>query len=754
MKRFRSIGDRAPAMVEPRPALRLWSVSVAALSVATLAPVALTTDAARAQQATELPTINVEVSTPSPIVKPKRRAAAPAGSQTTSTPSAEPLPSLPGTEIIAADDAFVPVTIVTDREIAATEGATIADMIANKPGISSSSFAPGASRPIIRGLDGVRIRMQEDGIGSHDVSTLSEDHQVPIDPLSASRVEVVRGPATLRYGSQAIGGVVAVENERIPTKMPRHGISGAVRGGVTSVDEGADGGFEVTAGSGNVVVHADAMARSSDDYSTPLGRQLNSFNESQQGSVGASIVGTSGFIGLAYVHTDSLYGIPGEEAAEASPRIDLVQDKVLGKAEWRIKEFGIEAVRAWFGATDYSHSELAFHEADEPEREVGSLFTNVEQEARVEIQHQAFATRLGELNGALGVQWGHRRIQGKSFEGSSLLDPAETDTAALFLFEELAPTRDLKLQLAGRIESADIAGVGLIDPTSGNPAERRFDKSFTPGSVSAGVLLDVGLGVTARLNGQYVERAPDAAELYSKGIHEATGTFEVGNPDIGVETAKTVEVGFARTTGRLRFDTSVFYTRYAGFIHKDLVAEEDCAETIDSCRAFGGTGPGAGEEGLDLLIIGQRDATFYGAEFAAQYDVAPIWQGLWGIDGQYDIVHAEFTNGENLQRIPPQRLGGGLYYRSESWFARVGLLHAFEQTEIGLNEIPTPGYTLVSAELSYTWKGDGRGPETTIGIKGSNLADEEILNHASFKRREEVLEPGASVRVFGTVKFD
>ena len=159
------------------------------------------------------------------------------------------------------------------------------------------------------------------------------------------------------------------------------------------------------------------------------------------------------------------------------------------------------------------------------------------------------------------------------------------------------------------------------------------------------------------------------------------------------------------------------------------------------------------DENFDLVLFQQRDATFYGVELAAQYDVAPIWRGVWGVDGRYDFVNAKFEGGENVPRIPPHRLGGGLYYRDANWFVRAGLLHAFDQNRFGVNEIATPGYTLISAELSYTSE-IGNGTTFTLGLKGENLADDEVLNHASFKRREDVLLPGASVRLFGSIKFN
>ena len=235
-------------------------------------------------------------------------------------------------------------------------------------------------------------------------------------------------------------------------------------------------------------------------------------------------------------------------------------------------------------------------------------------------------------------------------------------------------------------------------------------------------------------------------------MHEATGTFEIGNPFLEKEKATTIEAGLKKATGPLRFDASAYYTRYRGFIFRQLTGLE-CGEDLESC---GPPQPNA-DEVFDQVLFQQRDATFYGAELAAQLDIAPVWNGVWGIDAQYDFVRATFSNGENVPRIPPHRLGGGVYYHDASWLARAGLLHAFDQDDFGLNEIATPGYTLVSAEVSYTTRleaTNGAVPELTIGVRGENLADDEVLNHASFKRTENVLLPGASVRLFGSVTLN
>jgi iron complex outermembrane receptor protein len=648
----------------------------------------------------------------------------------------EPAPAAPGVE-----DAFVAVTVVPESEIAATPGANLADALDAKPGIAGSTFAPGANRPVIRGLDNYRVRVQENGIGSHDVSALSEDHAVPIDPFAADRIEVVRGPATLRYGSQAIGGVVNAINGRIPEIVPPRGFSIETRGGSTSVDNGADGAFKVTAGAGQFAVHADAFRRHAGDYDTPRGREPNTFVDNEGFSVGASYVGRDGFIGLAFTRTDALYGIPAAES-----RIDMGQDKIQSKGEWRVRDFGIEAIRYWFGASDYAHSEIAFEGGA---AEIGSRFTNREQEGRVEIEHRPVVTRLGELRGAVGTQIGHRDVKAQSFEGASLLEPATTDSIAAFWFEELQVSRRLRLQAAARIEHVTVEGVGASDPADPAGSDIAAERTFVPFSASAAALYELPLGIVARLTAQYVERAPADAELFSKGLHEATGTFEIGNPFLGKEAAKTIEVGLKRTRGTTRFDAAAYYTKFDGFIFKQVDG---------TCNPDGACPAPVGDEELKRVLFQQRNATFYGLELQGEQDVARIWRGIWGIDVRYDFVHATFDDaaGGNVPRIPPHRAGAGLYYRDPGWFARVGFLHAFDQNRVGDNETSTKGYTLLDAEVARTLKlggGGGFGPEMTVGLKAENLLDDDVRNHVSFKK-DEVLQPGRTIRLFGIVRLN
>ena len=657
-------------------------------------------------------------------------------------------------------DQFATVTVVSREEIARTPAAQLGDLLFNKPGISGSTFAPGASRPIVRGLDNYRVRLQENGLATNDVSDLSEDHGVPIDPLAAQRIEVVRGPATLRWGSQAIGGVVDVTNNRIPDAIPLRGYSFETRGAATSVDNGNEGGVLLDAGHGNVAFHADAYTRRASDYRIPRypylfppdpappfnGTQPNSYLHSQGQSVGGSYVFDRGYAGVAISHFTSLYGIPGIETTETRTSIDTEQTKVASKGEFRPQSTAVDAIRYWAGASNYKHNEIANEGGFFG---VQQTFTNKAQEGRVEMQLAPFDLRFAALTTAIGVQGAHQELTAPGVEGG-LFDPNSMRTAAAFMFNEFRFNDTQRMQVAGRIERVDARGSSPDFPADflpdGNPlASTPRKASFTPKSAAIGFLQNLPGGLVASATAQYVERAPRTPELYSRGPHEATATFEIGNPNLTIEAARSVEVGLRRAGGPFRFEATAYYTRFSGFIFKRLTGVQ-CGGDFDSCGV---------EDELNQIVYSQRDATFRGGEIQVQADLLPVWGGMFGVEGQYDIVRATFADGSNVPRIPPQRVGGGAFWRDANWLARAGLLHAFAQTHIAENETPTQRYDLLRAELSYTGRiaPSGFGPHAfTVGIVGTNLLDDDVRNHASFKK-DEVLLPGRGVRFFANVRF-
>jgi iron complex outermembrane receptor protein len=764
---------------------------------------AMPQDAAPPPSSTQLPEITV--TSPSPIVRrnvvpsrtPARVARAVPGRNRERTPQAQPTPvaAAPQQGVLPiVTDQFATVTVVPNEEIRREGGATLGDLLFSKPGITGSSFAPGASsRPIIRGLDVNRVGILENGVGGGGASDLGEDHFVPIDPLATNQVEVIRGPGSLRYGSQSIGGVVSATNNRIPdalptcpaapfqtyglpAKAPLAGVQSPscvtveTRTAVTSVDRGVESAVLLDAGGGNFALHADAYGRTGGDYSIPSypylfdptkpfnGRQPNSAARMDGASIGGSYIFDGGFIGAAITQNDVLYHIPGINGADHQTRIDGHQTKITAKGEYRPDSAAIDAIRFWAGATDYKHNEIGLADpADPTTLGVRQTFTNKEQEGRVEVQLMPFNARFATVTTALGLQAGHQELTAPSPDDpgalfNGLFSPNNNERVAGYVFNELKFTESTKAQIAGRIEHVDLHGSTPDFPADflpdGNPqTSTARNPSFTPKSGSVGLLQNLPGDLVASITAQYVERAPKPAELFSRGPHDATGTFDIGNPNLTIETAKSVEIGLRRATGPLRFEATAYYTRFNNFIFRRLTGVM-CGSDFDSC--------GAPDADLRQAVYSQRDAVFRGGEFQSQLDVGQFYGGIWGVEDQFDIVRATFTDGTNVPRIPPVRVGGGAYWRDANWFVRINLLHAFAQNDIALiGETPTPGYNLLKAEVSYNTKLDPArfgAREMTVGVVGNNLLNEDIRNSVSYTK-DEVLLPGIGVRAFANFKF-
>ncbi len=678
--------------------------------------------------------------------------------------------ALQGTLPVVTDQ-FATVTVVPNDELRRSGGSTLGDLLFSKPGITGSSFAPGAaSRPVIRGLDVNRVRMQENGIGANGASDLGEDHFVPVDPLTAEQVEVIRGPATLRFGSQAIGGVVETSNNRIPTAIPSRGISTEFRGAVTSADKGLDGAVLLDAGAGNFAMHADAFGRSARDFRVPHypyltapdpagapnatqpgafnGRQPNSASRSDGQSVGGSYIFNEGFWGVAITQNNALYHIPGIEGQNGNTRIDARQTKVLTKGEWRAPSSAIDAIRFWGGVTDYKHNELGLEDPLDPGSDtVHQTFTNKEQEGRVEAQLAPFNLRFAALTTAIGVQGGHQELTASSPDGAGLWDPNRNSRIAGYMFNEFKFSQTTKAQLAGRIEQVNLSGMAREFDAAGLISSTGVSPRYTPKSISLGLIQNLPMDLVGSITAQYVERAPKPAELFSGGGHDATVTFDKGNVNLGIEAAQSLELGLRRAKGPFRFEATAYVTKFKGFIYRRLTGNT-CDEAGD-CSA-----PGAE---LNEAIYSQADATFRGAEFQSQWDIAPLGGGMVGIENQFDVVRATFSDGTNVPRIPPMRIGGGVFWRDANWLARVRVLHAYVQNKIAATaETATPGYDDLRAELSYKWKQAnpraGELSEMSAGIVGSNLLNRDIRNSVSYSK-DQVLMPGASLRLFATLKY-
>ena len=785
-------------------ARRAFQISASWLLLCGMASSAMSQDAA-SSAATQLP--GITVTSPSPIVRrnvvpsrtpvrvartvPNRnRAPAPPPQAQPTPPAAAPQQGV----LPIVTDQFATVTVVPNEEIRREGGAQLGDLLFSKPGITGSSFAPGASsRPVIRGLDVNRVGIFENGVAGGGASDLGEDHFVPIDPVATNQIEVIRGPAALRYGSTSIGGIVSATNNRIPDALPScpaapfqtYGLpvkaplasvqspgcmTAETRTAVSSVDRGVEGGVLLDAGGGNFALHADAYGRNTSDYQIPSypylfdptksfnGRQPNSATRTDGASIGGSYIFDGGFIGAAITQNDALYHIPGIDGADHQTRIDAHQTKITAKGEYRPDAAAIDAIRFWAGATDYRHNEIGLADpADPTTLGVRQTFTNKEQEVRVEVQLMPFNARFATVTTAFGLQAGHQELTAPSPDDpgtlfNGLWDPNRNTREAGYVFNELKFTETTKAQIAGRIEHVDLSGSTPDFPADflpdGNPQTSiARNLHFTPKSGSIGLIQNLPYDLVGSITAQYVERAPKPAELFSRGAHDATATFDIGNPNLTIETAKSVEIGLRRATGPLRFEATAYYTRFNNFIFRRLTGVK-CDGDFDSC--------GAPDADLNQAVYSQRDAIFRGGEFQSQLDVAPWLGGIWGIENQFDIVRATFTDGTNVPRIPPVRVGGGVFWRDTNWLMRVNFLHAFAHTDVAvIAETPTAGYNLLKAEVSYKTKLDPAyfgAREMIVGLVGNNLLNENIRNSVSYTK-DEVLLPGIGVRAFANLKF-
>lgn len=640
-----------------------------------------------------------------------------------------------------------PVTVMTRNNILRRGASTLGGLLGDQPGISQSSFARGASRPIIRGLDNNRVRIQENGLAARDVSALSEDHGVPIDPYSAERVEVIRGPAVLRYGSEAIGGLVSILNNRIPDRLPTGDFEAEIQTEYTTGDKGWQGGGSTNFSVGDFVGHADGFARTTDDYATPQGRQRNSGTRSSGLSVGGSIILDNGYVGLSVTNYDSEYSVPGTHAAANQLSIDMEQIRVGSRLVLDDLDGFISGVHLDAGYSDYTHDEVSHLNGT-----IGSRFNNDEWETRIELLHTPFSA----LKGAFGLQLAQRDLSATG-EGGELIAPSDRLLLAGFIFEEWKVAPSITLQFGGRIEHVNLQGFG-VQPTTfegvtlpgaalDNFGSQR-DLTFTPLSGSVGAVFDIGNNVSLGTNLQYVERAPNLLELFAKGPHEATETFEIGNPGLSNESATSFELSLKRDTGPVTFEAAAFYTSFTDFIFKSETGFV-CGDEFNTCGIANTAGV---EDELRQVAYAQRDTVFQGLELAASWTFLPLDEGAIGVDGRFDYVQAEFEGGGNVPRIPPLRYGLGIFFEGDDFFGRISFLRAAEQNDVALNETPTNGYIDVRAEATYGFQLPSSNLPLEVGIIGTNLLNDDIRNHLSFKK-EEVLEPGTSVRFFLRTHF-
>lgn len=607
-----------------------------------------------------------------------------------------------------------PVTVVRGEDLHAKRAASIGDTLAGELGVHSSAFGPGAGRPIIRGLDGPRVRVLENGVGTLDVSTLSPDHMVTTDAAYAEQIEILRGPASLLYGSGAIGGVVNVVSNLVPS-APQNTLSGEAELRAVSGNRGRSASASLSGGNGDLAWHLDGFRRQAKDYRIPgravkddpdsaSGRLPGSDVDTEGAGLGASFTRSTGYFGAGVSGLRNTYGLPTGEGTF----IKLKQNRVEVAGESLDPLAGIERIRLRAARGDYEHSEI------EPDGAVATTFKNKGDEGRIEARHVA----LGGWKGAFGVQWQDRDASALGEE--AYLPPSTTRALGIFLVEEKT-LGNWTLSLGARSERERLSAEGDL------PARR-----FTLASFAMGATWKFAPDLALSLNLSRAERAASAEELYSFGPHLATATFDVGDAALGKESSRNLDLTLAKTRGAVQWKVNIFSNRMRNYIFGRNV-DEDGDGLPDRVNTEGELEPD-GE--LLLQRLGQADARFtgYEAEVAVQNE-------SWKLRAFTDRVRARLSAGGNLPRISPGRFGIEALRRIGPWSAGVNIMRVQSQSRLAALETPTAGYTNVNAEVTYAT--DLGGVKTLVFLRGQNLADREIRLHTSYLK-DVVPQPGRS----------
>ncbi|MEL7058838.1 MAG: TonB-dependent receptor [Acidobacteriota bacterium] len=641
-----------------------------------------------------------------------------------------------------------PVDVLTGEELLFRRQARLGDILDGLPGISTTFFGAGASRPVIRGLSADRVRVLQSGLGTGDVASLSVDHAVSAEPAAAEAIEILRGPSTLLYGSSAAGGVVNIVDGRIPTLRAESGVSGIVDLSLGTVADQRAGTVRLDGGSGDWAWHLDATILEQDDYDIPdeaevdpepdeepiTGALPNSDVESDSFGAGLTyFIGDRALIGVSVSGFNTEYGIPGgghgheegeehgdeeehegeehedededhdhEEGEEEDEfvRIDLERERVDLRAEIFGGLGAFEGLEFRLGVVDYEHVEIEF-EGDEPE--VGTRFFNDSWEARAQVIQRE---RNG-WTGSFGLQLEQEEVEAIGEE--AFIPPSEADTLGLFTFQELK-RGPVRWQFGARWETSDV------------DAEASPDRSFDGISASVGAVWDFADDWQLAASLSRSTKLPNAEELFANGAHVAVQTFEIGDPDLDEEVSNSLDLTLRRTADRWSGSLTAFTNRFDDYIFRNFTGEE--------------------EDGFPVIVYSQADADFWGFEFETRFELWRADDRHFDLELRGDLVRAEFDAGGDLPQIPPQRLGLGVHYHVPRWHFYAEAMEVDEQDRVAENETPTDGYTMVNAGVSYRWLFGGQ--VIDILVRGRNLLDEDARNHVSFLK-DTVPLPGRDV---------
>ncbi|KQN26955.1 TonB-dependent receptor [Sphingomonas sp. Leaf33] len=685
--------------------------------------------------------------------------------------TAQPAPPLRNEIIVTAPvltserDVLQGTSVVTGAELTRDIRSTIGETLARQPGVSATSFGPNASRPILRGFQGERVRVLTDGIGSIDVSNTSVDHAVIIDPLLAERVEVLRGPSALLFGSSAVGGVVNVIDTRIPRRMPESGVrvDGRVAYG-SAADERSGGVAGDVAATDTIVLHADGSYLKTGDLRIGRGFLLsptaraavlsqvgrpqtpapgedpidfagtaalrdripNTAAETWTAGVGASLITDTGMLGISYGHYDSLYGVPIRYATavgqgQESPRLDVRQDRVDLRAEVQTGGGFLDRIRLRAGHADYRHFEL------EPDGAIGTAFYNQGTEGRLELVQ----AKRGGWQGATGVQYYNRVFEAVGDE--AFIPKAETNQIGVFTLQQF-DLGGVKAEGGLRYERTDHA-------TRVVAGDQRFfsgKRDFETLSGSLGASVEIAPNIRFGVNGSRTARAPSAEELFANGPHAGTQAYELGNPDFRTEKSWGIEATLHAHGDGFSFDASAYHSWFNNYIFENQTDQGVCEAAA---------APSGRDVDLPCFAYAQADARYYGFEADASVRVAQIGTYAINADVLGDYVRATVTGSGPVPRIPPMRVLGGIEAQGPKLTARAEVEHAFDQNRVAAFETSTNGYTLVNASLSFKPFESDR---TIVMLSANNIFDQLARRHASVLKDFAPLS-GRDIRA--TVRF-
>lgn len=629
-----------------------------------------------------------------------------------------------------------PSTVLEGTDLLQQQHSSLGETLNRQPGVASTWFGPGASRPIIRGLDGDRIRLLRNGVGALDASSLSYDHAVPLDPVTVERIEIVRGPAALLYGGNAIGGVVNTFDNRIPD-TPIDGIQGAGELRYGGADTTRSSAGKLEAGNGAFALHVDANARQYNDLRIPgfarsaqvrdadapgsKHRLENSDGRQDGGALGGAYHWDHGYAGLSYSRYDSNYG----SVAEPGVRLDMEQDHYAFASQFRDLDGPFSSVKLDAGYTDYQHREIE-------EGEVHTTFKNKGYEARVEARHQP----LGPVEGVLGAQVSRNEFSALGEE--AFVPHTDTDTLALFLLEQWHATDRLDVSLGARMEHT------RVDPDGkGNAqfAEADSASSFNAFSLSSGAVYQLDSIWSLAANLGYTERAPTFYELYANGAHVATGAYEVGDASLSKEKAFSGDLALRFDNGTHRGSVGIFYSHFRNYI--GLIGTGNLREGHD--HEHEGEDHDHDHDGIPEYQYQGVRARFYGIEAQDRWQLAQNRYGSFALELSGDYTRAKnLDSGEPLPRIAPLRLNSGLVWELDRWQARVDVEHAAAQHRKPANETRTDGYTTLGASVGYRF--DVGHSQWLAFVRGENLTDQTV-RYASSILRDIAPAPGRSVEV-------